>query len=158
MLQHAISGRLEGRNTKVGDDLTGLVRGASPDAQVSLTRPDASIERLPLVADGPDARWTYHDTLASGLYEADLPSVADSAARTPQKFAVNVDAREGDLTRFDHELLPSQFNQSADDSGQPVVPLQDPAGTSYFRLLLGLLLVLVITEPCLAWHFGRGRA
>ena len=157
-LQFAIGGRLEGRNTLVGDDLSGLVRGAPPDAQVRLTLPDASVERLPVVADGADGRWTYQGLLASGVYEAQLPGSTGSGERTSQKFAVNVDAREGDLTRFDPELLPSQFNQTTDDSGQPAVPSQDPARTSYFRLLLGLLLALVIAEPCLAWHFGRGRA
>ena len=163
MLQYAISGRSEGRNVEIGEDLTGIVRGAAADAQVALARPDGSVERLPLVPEGPDGRWTYHAAMASGLFEADLPGGAASdndtvsPGNTVQKFAVNVNTREGDLARFDPELLPSQFNRET-EPGQPTGgPIVSQPGASYFRLLLGLLLALVVAEPCLAWYFGRGR-
>jgi hypothetical protein len=151
MINLAVSGRTEGRNLLVGDDLSGVVRGAAVEAQVALTRPDGSIERLPLVAEGPDARWSYAGALASGVYEA------RSSGGTTQKFAVNLNTRESDLARFDPDLLPSQFSrelQTGDDAPPAVV---SSGGTSYFRWLLGLLLVLVLCEPCLAWYFGRGR-
>lgn len=135
----------------MGEDLTGLVRGAAAAAQVSLSRPDGTAERLPLAPEGPDGRWTYHGAMTSGLYEAYLP------AGPSQKFAVNVNTREGDLTRLDSELLPSQFSREFDSGDSPTSPIVPQAGTSYFRLLLGLLLILLLCEPCLAWYFGRGR-
>jgi len=151
MVSHAISGRTEGRNIQVGDDLTGLVREATTDAQVALARPDGSVERLPLMPEGPDARWTYSGVATSGLFEA------RPASGTPQKFAVNVNPRESDLARFDPELLPSQFSREIEPGDERSAPALASEGASYFRLLLGLLLVLVIVEPCLAWYFGRGR-
>jgi hypothetical protein len=151
MLQYAVGGRLEGRNIEVGDDLTGLVRGAASDQQVQLIRPDAGVERLPLAADGPDARWTFHAAQVGGVYEARLPGAA------AQKFAVNVNTREGDLARFDVELLPSQLQRGGEPGEPPAAPLADGGSASYFRVFLGLLLVLVIAEPCLAWYLGKGR-
>jgi len=151
IVNQAISGRTEGRNVQVGDDLTGVVRGAATDAQVVLARPDGSVERLPLVPEGPDARWTYSGVATSGLFEARHTS------GSPQKFAVNVNPRESDLARFDPELLPSQFSRELEPGDEPSAPALASEGTSYFRLLLGLLLVLVLVEPCLAWYFGRGR-
>jgi hypothetical protein len=151
MVNLAVSGRTEGRNLLVGDDLSGVVRGAAVEAQLALTRPDGSVERLPLAAEGPDARWSYAGALVSGVYEA------RSSGGTTQKFAVNLNTRESDLARFDPELLPNQFSrelQTGDDAPPAVV---SSGGTSYFRWLLGLLLVLVLCEPCLAWYFGRGR-
>lgn len=151
MLSQAIIGRTEGRNVVVGDDLTGLVHGATADAQVALSRPDGSVERLPLVPEGPDARWTYSGVAISGVFEARPGGAA------PQKLAVNVNPAEGDLSRLDPDLLPSQISRDLHAGDQSAVAIVPSENSSYFRLLLGLLLALVLIEPCLAWYFGRGR-
>jgi hypothetical protein len=151
MLSHAISGRSEGRNVLVGDDLTGVVNGAAAGTQVTLTRPDGAAQKLSLAPDGPDARWSHAGADASGVYAAQLPS------GTTQQFAVNLNTRESDLTRFDPELLPSQFSRELHSQGDPPPALAPGPGRSLFRWLLGAMLILVIVEPCLAWYFGRGR-
>jgi hypothetical protein len=151
MLNLAVSGRNEGRNIEVGEDLAGLASGAAAGARVSLTRPDGTSEELPIVLDGAETRWSYAETTTSGIFEARPP------AGPVQKFAVNVNARESDLARFDAELLPGQFNRQLHTAENPPASLAPREGASYFRLLLGLVLLLVIVDPCLAWHFGRGR-
>jgi hypothetical protein len=106
---------------------------------------------LSLVSDGPDVRWSYSGTDASGVYAVQVPG-----GQTRQ-FAVNVDPREGDLARFDPELLTVQFNRESQSDGQPLPPLAGSPGRSLFRWLLAGMLVLLVLEPILAWHFGRGR-
>jgi hypothetical protein len=151
MLNLAISGRHEWRNIEVGDDLTGVAPGAPADARITLARPDGTTEELPVVLDGPEPRWTSADASTSGVYEVKLPG------GLVQKIAVNVNPRESDLARFDPDLLPSQFNRELHTDGDPPPSLAPGEGASYFRLLLGLVLLLLIADPCLAWYFGRGR-
>ena len=152
MLSHAIAGRGAGRNLLVGDDLTGIVTGSPAGTQVTLTRPDGTPQKLALAPDGPDSRWSHPGADASGVYAAQLPG------GTIQQFAVNLNAREGDLSRFDPELLPSQFSRDLHTQGDPPPALAPGPGRTLFRWLLAAMLVLVIAEPCLAWYFGRGRA
>ncbi|MDX1945124.1 MAG: VWA domain-containing protein [Pirellulaceae bacterium] len=152
MLNLAISGRNEGRNIEVGDDLTGLVAGAAADARVELVGPSGDSDSLPLVADGTDARWTEPAVSISGLFEARLPGSAP-----PQRFAVNVNIRESDLARFDAESLPSPFGRDSQLPGEAPAAFSRTGESSYFRLLLWGVLILLLVDPCLAWHFGRGR-
>ncbi|MEX2172980.1 MAG: hypothetical protein WD872_01375, partial [Pirellulaceae bacterium] len=150
MLNLAVSGRGAARNVEVGDDLTGTIPGATLDAQIALALPDGASQRLPIVHDGQEARWSYTDVAHSGVYEA-------RAGELVQKFAVNLNARESDLARFDPELLPSQFNREADAGAPAVTQRAASEGESYFRLLLSLVVLLLLVDPCLAWYFGRGR-
>jgi hypothetical protein len=151
MTSLAITGRGEGRTVLVGDDLTGVAATSPVGAEASLTRPDGSNQKLSLAADGVDARWTVADAVACGVYAVQIPGTAT------QQLAVNLNTRESDLARLDPELLPSQFSREQVEPGQPPPTLAASQGRSFFRLLLSAMLVLVLVEPCLAWHFGRGR-
>jgi hypothetical protein len=150
MLQFSVAGQSEGRNLLVGDELTGSVAAGGLDQPVTLTGPDGLSERLPVVAEGLGARWTFGGTAKSGLYEA-------RAGQTVQRFAVNINPRESDLARFDPELLPSQLVREprAIEDDQPAATARD--SSSYFRLFLFAVLGLLVLEPILAWQFGRGR-
>jgi hypothetical protein len=117
----------------------------------TLTRPDGASQKLALVPEGVDARWTVPNTDTSGVFTVRLPG-GDASP-----LAVNLNTRESDLARFDSELLPSQFNRETHTIGDPPPTLAASEGRSFFRLLLSAMLVLVLVEPCLAWHFGRGR-
>jgi hypothetical protein len=151
MLAYAIGGRSEGRSVLVGDDLTGIVAGGAAAMPATLTRPDGASQKLALVPEGVDARWTVPNTDTSGVFTVQLPG-SDASP-----LAVNLNTRESDLARFDSELLPSQFNRETHTIGDPPPTLAASEGRSFFRLLLSAMLVLVLVEPCLAWHFGRGR-
>jgi hypothetical protein len=150
MLQFAAQGQSEGRNLLVGDELTGELTAGGLDKPVALAGPDGLSEKLPVIAEGASARWTFGGTAKSGLYEA-------QAGDSVQRFAVNVNPRESDLTRFDPEQLPSQLSRepagAADD--QPLAGTRD--SSSYYWALLAGVLGLLLLEPVLAWQFGRGR-
>jgi hypothetical protein len=151
MLRLALAGRSEGRNLLVGEELTGLVPPAALSEPVILSGPGDQEERLPIVLEGGTARWSFDGAAVSGEYSARL-------GQTVQRFAVNVNTRESDLSRFDPELLPSQFSReplAPGDEGAPGLTVSDSA--SYFRWLLGSVLALLLVEPILAWRFGRGR-
>jgi hypothetical protein len=151
MLNLAISGRTEGRNVPVGDDLSGTVPGGMSEARLTVERPDGTSEEVPLAIDGADARWTYADTATSGIYTV-------SGGDFRQRYAANINPRESDLSRIDADDLPSQFSSDLHVADDLPASLAQGGGTSYFRILLGLVLVLLIADPCLAWHFGRGRS
>jgi hypothetical protein len=150
MLQFAALGQSEGRNLLVGDELTGELSAGGLDKPIALVGPDGLSEKLPVIAEGSGARWTFGGTAKSGLYEA-------RADEFVQRFAVNVNPRESDLARFDPELLPSQLAREpigAEDD-QPLTGTRD--SSSYYWALLAGVLGLLLVEPVLAWHFGRGR-
>lgn len=152
MLRFALAGRSEGRNLLVGEELTGLVPATALSESVILFGPNHQEERLPIVLEWGEARWTFSGATVSGEYSAKL-------GQTIQRYAVNVNPRESDLARFDPELLPSQFSrepQPADDEDSPP-NLAASDAHSYFRWLLGGVLALLLIEPVLAWRFGRGR-
>jgi hypothetical protein len=150
MLQFSVAGQSEGRNLIVGDELTGAIAAGGLDQPVTLSGPRGLSEKLPVTTDGLGARWSFGGAIKSGLYEA-------HAGQTVQRFAVNVNPRESNLTRFDPELLPSQIHR------EPLAGHEDPAlaatrdSSSYFRGLLCAVLALLFVEPALAWWFGRGR-
>ena len=87
----------------------------------------------------------------SGAYEARMGNAV-------QRLAVNVNPQEGDLTRFDPDLLPRQFTREPLNSTDDASPLMEGDSASYFRWLLGAVFSLLVIEPWLALRFGRGRA
>jgi len=152
MLRLALVGRSEGRNVLVGDELTGFVPPAALSETVVLSGPNDQQERLPIVLDAGAARWSSSGAITSGEYSARLGDAV-------QRFAVNVNTRESDLSRFDPELLPGQFSREPLAPGDDEVPpaLAASSADSYFRWLLWGVLTLLLIEPLLAWRFGRGR-
>jgi hypothetical protein len=150
MLRWAMAGRTVDRNVTVGDDLSGLIGQQMPDTVVSLKGPAGVEERLPIRDDAGERRWTLNHSSLSGIYKAQIGAMT-------QLYAVNVDSSEGRLTRLDRESLPSQFRHESGGRMQDSSPLPSHAAKSYFRWLLALVLILLVTEPCLAWQFGRGR-
>jgi hypothetical protein len=154
MLRYAVGGRGEARNLLVGEDLTGSIPAAALGQQVILSGPDDLNERLPVVMDGGDARFSFSGTSTSGVYEA---RIGDSV----QRYAVNVNPRESDLARLDPDLLPSQIRGSGvggQETGESALPMATHhAPRTLFRWLLFGVLALLLVEPLLAWQFGRGR-
>lgn len=153
LLAAAVRGQRQQRNGLVGEALEGTVRGVAPTRVLSIATPDGTSERVPLKSAGNDSRWVYAPPPWSGLYRAQL----DAPREESQLFAVNLNTRESNLERSDPELLPSQFQRDWPGE-QPVTALPASRPTQYFRYLLGLLLVLLVTETVLAWRFGTGAA
>jgi hypothetical protein len=150
ILQYAVAGRAEGRNLLVGEELAGLVPPGALHEALTLSGPGGLNERVPVVAEGSETRWTFGGTSVSGVYEA-------RAGKSLQRFAVNVNPREGDLARYDAELLPPQFHREGIPAGAPPTSYSGGNSQSYFRWLLGAVLALLFIEAALAWQMGRGR-
>ena len=152
-LAFAVRRRFEARNVSVGEPLEASLPGAHSLAGLTVRTPGGEAERVPLQHVGDSSTWSFAGTVVSGVYTADF----DAAAGPGQRFAVNLRTREGDLERFDRELLPSQFDLEL-DSGRPDGGLPSTQPAQYFRYALGLVLVLLLTETTLAWYFGTASA
>ncbi len=153
MLALATRGRSGYRNLLVGEPIEGAIGAAWPDVSLTIRQPDGATQRVQMQLEDETSNWLYGDTTRSGVYSARYGPPLDQS----QRFAVNVNTRESDLERFDIELLPSQFNQDfrADES---VVAVPATRPTQYFRYFLGLVLLLLLLETFLAWHFGNASA
>jgi hypothetical protein len=156
MLRLALAGRSEDRNVLVGDELTGRLADPPPEQTLTLTGPRGLHERLSVRSDSGETQWSYSPLNVSGLYEVRAGSLSPAGAGL-QRFAVNVNPREGDLTRIDPALLPAQFHHESAEAGGGAGQLTAGDSTTYFRWLLCGVFALLIVEPCLASWMGRGR-
>ena len=97
--------------------------------------------------------WSYTDTDVSGVYSLrGLPQ-----GRT-QKFAVNVDAAEGDLAKIDPQQLPPEMKvrstwQDVEGAHAAASVVSQSAWKESF---LWVALALLFAESFMAWQFGRG--
>jgi len=122
---------------------------SSVDEVVSLSGPDGLRERLPIRRGAGEGHWSYGPVTTSGVYDARSEGNA-------RRYAVNVNPRESDLVRFDPELLPAQLRREPVTTTESMA-LAETGSIPHFRWLLGTVLVLLIIDPLLAWHFARGR-
>jgi hypothetical protein len=157
MLAYATAGRQQAWQQRVGATLGGnLSHGGqtsqSPPASLKITRPDGKRAAVSLedVSDG--WTWSYRDTDLSGIYVLE-----NDAQNASQRFAINVDPLESDLTRADPQgvpakLLPSSTHgQSTEDGAEPQL-----SRAGWEQSLLWAAFALMLVEACLAWQFGRG--
>lgn len=153
-LAYAIAPKRSQRNLQVGDDLSGVLPGATAQQAMQLVAPDGRSERIPLKIVGDDATWSFGDTQLSGFYEAKRGPPCDDS----QVFALNVNTRESDLERVDPDSLPNQFARdvqaAASQSAGAAQGVSHPA--ELFRYCLGGVLGLLLLETLLAWRFGSG--
>lgn len=149
MLAWSIRPRFADRSVIVGQPLAGSLRRAGPEAAVRIGRPNGTSERVRLISEGSESRWEFTQTDLSGRYEAML----EGQTGPPQLFVANVNTVESDLTRLAPEELPASLQTGVEAA--PVGPeLSSSRKWELFRLLLGLVLVLVCAETFLAWFFG----
>ena len=148
----AISGRAESRNGIVGQPLEAYAPPQAANAPVTIIGPSGQKEKVRLMHSPNGSRWSFPNTLSSGVYEAEYVSGSDK-----QWYAVNVDTAESDLTRFDPQLLPNQFVRevNAGEAGGTALPVS--GRSELFRYLLFGVLGLVLTETFLGWFFGSRR-
>ena len=156
MLSFSIAGQDTERNRIVGDPISGTLPATSGSQFVLLTQPNGTNRRISVQEEaGGSPVWQHSETLTSGVYSVELPDV-----KTAENFAVNLgDTRESELTRVPLSELPSQFQQNSiatsDSNGDTDIQI---ASTPLFRLVLGLLLLLMLTESFVAWYLGNARS
>ncbi|MFO0817449.1 MAG: BatA domain-containing protein [Pirellulales bacterium] len=156
LLRESLAGRLDLRNALVGQPLAGRFTSGSAGAEVVVIPPDegetgetlprrASVER-----SNDDLRWSFVATASQGLYIA-------RRGNEEERFAVNLDTRESDLTRLDPTLLPASMRrESSATEPREQGPSAISSGRSLFRHLLMVVLGLLIGESLLAQRLGRG--
>ena len=158
LLTYAVGGLDDAKNVDVGQTIGGSVPVDSLSDYVVVRGVKNSEQRVAIRDDTALPTWSCAETHNNGVYSVDL---SDGEASSP--YAVNLaNYQDSEPNRMAIDELPSQLqsrsieasemNLSADtiDSALESSPL--------FRQMLGLLLVLLIAETCVAWYFGNARA
>ena len=147
----AVRGQMSEHNVEVGQTLGESLEALPNRADVTLTNPAGERKDVRMTLDAHASRWSYGDTLESGVYHVELgvPIERDEA------FAVNVDTAESDLTKIAPEELPRQFTvhgrTNLDDIDSPSIHQRSGLHKNLLYCVLGLL----FAETFLAWRFGR---
>jgi hypothetical protein len=173
LLYYASSARLREQALQVGEPIELYLPNTSGGVDATISTPDGRTEtaRTQIQDESSVLRWA--DTDISGIY-----SVVVGQHPRQHLFGVNVPAineaqqqSESDLTRTTREDLqktypewdvqvvtdPDQVKHAPPAEGEPEVVLQ-PLGDIVARWVLLALLVLIVAEVVLAWHFGHYSA
>jgi len=136
------------RNLLVGQQATSMASGSGPLDTLEIRLPSGDKRNLKPPAAEDQQQVSFADTSTVGIYS--LSAAGAEIAR----FAVNFDVRESDLSTADPAALPLGFTPRAAVATAGI----SAVGTDFSlsRTLLGMALVLLITESTLAWLLGRG--
>ncbi len=153
LLAYAASGAQSQGEPLVGMPLVSTLSTRPSGDVISVTRPDGTTDSASVTSSPTGWQWAYDRTNVSGIYQATGPSSAES-----QPFAVNVDTREGNLTKADAKQLPPEL--LVRDTWQNATSAATSGGllshSGWHRSLLWCALALLFAESLLAWRFGRG--
>jgi hypothetical protein len=153
ILSLAVRGQQVEHNLEVGQPLGDSLDGMTARPTVEVNTPGGAHDEVRMSLEGQVSRWTYTDTLQSGLYHV----VLGAPLSRQESFSVNVDTSESDLSRVAVEDLPRQF------SARERMGLEqtDFANISYrggfHKQLLYLALGLLLAETLVAWWYGHAR-
>jgi hypothetical protein len=152
MLSLSVAGRFAGRTVLVGQPLTAVLRDSAADVPLEVADPNGQRRRVRMAVDGDDSHWEFTDTFQSGIYRAIYGPPVDQE----QRFAVNVDTVESDLSRVDPDLLPSELAVKTQITADtpPAAMLGKRDEGRLFRIALTILMMLLFCETFLAWRFG----
>jgi hypothetical protein len=151
ILAWTLRGRGSGRNVLVGEPIGAAAPLIAANTSITLATPDGRVEQVRVAADADETRWSFGETWWSGIYDAE----AESAGKSHESFAVNVDPSESDLAKVSIDELPSGITplgqwHDADEAASPVLA----ARGAFHRPLLYMALALLLIESCLAWYLG----
>jgi hypothetical protein len=155
ILARAVGSRIAQFNGRVGEVVGGSLPITAVEAPIALIAPDGEKHAVRAESDGDQARWAFPADELSGVYAAEIGPPASRAER----FAVNVDTAESDLTKADPSELPARFvvqTEWQNLDARPEAQISRHSGL-HLWLLYGALF-LCLAEVYLAWRFGRGTA
>jgi hypothetical protein len=173
LLYYASAARLREQVLQVGEPIELYLANVAGGSEATINTPDGRTESARLQAQDEAAVLRFTDTDISGVY-----SVAIGQNPQQHLFAVNVPAlneaqqqSESDLTRTTREDLQKtypewevqvvtdlgQVRHAPPTEGEPERVLM-PLGDLMARWLLLGVLVLLVAEIVLAWHFGHYSA
>jgi hypothetical protein len=162
MLAYAAAGPDADREQPVGTSLRGVRSDASAyffsasdgnRLRLQMERPDGRVDPVSVHTSRGAVHWNYDDTRWSGIY-----SLRGSQGG-PQKFAVNVNNTESDLTRIEAQDLPT--NVAVRDAGSGTKAADAVVGrlethATWSESFLWMAFLLLFLESFVAWQFGRG--
>jgi hypothetical protein len=148
MLRLTLANKDKAHNLIVGDDLAGIIKASTQPRTVTVSSPGAIAERFATQLQGSDVVWDFGRVTTSGIYEAQV-------GNTTERYAVNLNTRESDLVRFDPQLLPPSFGHSTSGFADQPPSRALSYSNSASRWFLSAVLLLLIAESSVAWHFGR---
>lgn len=161
LLKTAMAGQFRHRNLEVGQSLRGVAPRRTIGDKVEITTPEEQTATATIEAEGDRGGWSFTDTAVAGIYSAQVPGEPSA-----ERFAVNLDTRESDLTPADpQELLTRHFSGTSlqirgrwEPEAVAEVQTLVPA-PRYLQgwLLLGAL-ALLFADSFLAWFFGSRQA
>ncbi|REK09390.1 MAG: VWA domain-containing protein [Planctomycetota bacterium] len=152
LLALAVEGQMSQHNVEVGQLLGESLEAVTTRSTVDVIEPSGDRSAVRLALDAGGSRWSYSDTLQSGVYQVDIGAPIDRS----EAFAVNVDTRESDLAAIGPDELPRAFSThrqaSLDEADTPSIGQRSGLHKGLLYGVLGLLFF----ETLLAWRFGRG--
>jgi hypothetical protein len=151
----AVSQRFHNRDVLVGEPIVSPLPNASSEPLLTVEHPSGKHQRVPLSVDGESGLWRFPDTAKSGIYRA----VYEPSTIGTQLYAVNVDTRESDPRRVNPDDMPAQLNRVTSIDNTEVAAVSLPGSHwSLFRIVLGSMFGLLLTETFLGWYFGNTSA
>lgn len=161
MLFASLQGTSEDRNSLVGAPLGGTLRGSVSEPRMTIQLPGGGKGQAKTTSDELGARWSFPETLVSGIYRIAGPTPTGAAP----VFAVNVDTVEGDPAYVDeaylrNELWPGlQFDvYSHVTAGATASSMSGGRGAAMHFGFLVAAIGLMFAESTLAWYFGARHA
>jgi hypothetical protein len=160
-MKAALAGQFRHRNLDVGQPLQGMAPRHAIGEQVAIATPWNASVNAAITADGDRGYWSFVDTAEAGIYSVQVPGETEA-----ERFAVNLNTRESDLTQVDpQELLTSHFAGTPlrirstwePEMGGAVETLV-PAPKYLQGWLLLAALVLLFADAFLGWFFGSRQA
>jgi von Willebrand factor type A domain len=152
LLAYAVSGKHQEWQQPVATPLASRIV-SDAGTTLRILRPDGTTAAVALHDTQGERQWSFSDTRLAGIY-----ALAAQTQEASQRFALNVDTRESDLTRIDARQLPQEFivrNVPPSARDEPTALL---AHATWSGRLLWLALLLLFIESFVAWRFGRGAA
>jgi hypothetical protein len=141
----------------VGQPITGSLPMDAQRSEIQVLTPRGVTVKVPVERRSAEqkASWRFDETWWSGFYRVESSSTTEDLTW----YAVNVEPDEGDLSRMEMALIPSQFEQ-----GLPAVEVEPATAgrsistVSWARPLWAVVLALLLLDIFLAWKFGAARA
>jgi Aerotolerance regulator N-terminal/von Willebrand factor type A domain/CARDB len=141
-------------NLNVGQPISATQRATGDRALIEILRPDGNVVELQAseVDENGMRSWSYAGTTHRGFYQV------TTEGSLPRPYAVNIIPNQSDLRSIPVEQLP----KATEKSTTPVAVTADNQPTNpsstLVRWLLGMLVVMLVAESCLAWTLGRRLA
>jgi hypothetical protein len=156
LLAYASSGQHDRWQQLVGRPLSGSIgeEGLSHAGigDLQMLRPDGRKAPVSMQSTSTGVEWSYADTDVSGIY-----SLRELPQDRSQKFAVNVNTAEGDLTKTDRQQLPNELKVRSTWQGKTSGPkISAISQSGWNQPILWSVLALLFAESFMAWQFGRG--